>query len=284
MTDLEPLEDLLGQDIPDHMVEIPLHCVFPDNHTDGDRNKSATFNVDKGTYYCHGCGRGYGINSLTEALGRPLGLARRVLMGLSLGGAVGPQGGIGRSDKNAVEREPLPTADKITEWNRDLLGHKVRMAWLENERGWKRHIVVFLKLGYDGGRITFPIDDDQGNLVNVKRYKPGGRPKSLNWKGWGSPVRLWPLLSLEAATQTGRNIYIVEGEPDVPLLLSQSPIKHAITATGGAGKWPEWESRKFADLDVVIIADADKQGMEHAELVRDCLKFYAKSIEIRRPE
>ncbi len=60
-------------------------------------------------------------------------------------------------------------------------------------------------------------------------------------------------------------------------------VKHSFDATcnpGGAGKWQDSFSETLRGADVVIIADNDKAGREHAQLVAGKLYGVAKTVRV----
>jgi len=282
-------EKLLGRELVGKSDEHIMHCIFPDRHSHGDRNKSASFNTAKGIYYCQACNEGLSVRQLVDRFNADPSLVGEILEELGLAvrsSAHGRRTPVRQAEaKQPESRQALPSEAQITKWCEDLLGHESRMKYLETKRCWKRGIIAALRIGYDGDRITFPIYED-GALVNIRRYKPKSQSrKVLSYaKGYGAPLRLWPLESLDfAKTRTVAAerdcIYVCEGESDVVALMSAG--KAAITATGGAGKWPSDYSQRFADLKVTICADDDEAGQRHVEVVRSDLGQIAKEISVQ---
>jgi|Deesub1362A_J573_1020465.scaffolds.fasta_scaffold06867_2 putative DNA primase/helicase len=155
---------------------------------------------------------------------------------------------------------------------------------LETKRGWTREIIQALDLRLwrppkgmkdQSPRVAIPIRDDEGRLINIRLYRPGGakRNKVLSWwrgKGrekisYGHPPRLWP-----APSQWGPGrLWLVEGEPDCICALSRG--LNAVSATGGAGTWrPEW-GQHFRGREVVVCYDADPAGRKGAAKVAQAL-------------
>ncbi len=77
-------------------------------------------------------------------------------------------------------------------------------------------------------------------------------------------------------------IYVVEGEKDVETLSKLGLL--GTCNPGGAGKWhllePETVKRVFTGRDVVILADADPAGQDHAKEVQESLKALAKTLRV----
>jgi putative DNA primase/helicase len=134
----------------------------------------------------------------------------------------------------------------------------------------------------------YDYTDENGYLIyQVVRFIPKTfrqrRPDPHGRDGWtwnltGVKPTLFKLQELMKAISTGKAVCIVEGEKDVLNL-----AKIGITATcnsGGAGKWPKNESRRFKGAKVIIIPDNDKPGTEHAHDVAQSLNKYASEIKI----
>lgn len=96
--------------------------------------------------------------------------------------------------------------------------------------------------------------------------------------GEGLPYRLPELLDANARERT---VWIVEGEKDADRLWS---IGYAATCNaGGAGKWTLDHARYLAGADVIVVADRDDPGWDHAEQVCNTLMAVGvRSLEVRR--
>jgi 5S rRNA maturation endonuclease (ribonuclease M5) len=140
------------------------------------------------------------------------------------------------------------------------------------------------------GRIvaTYPYHDAAGKvLFEVVRYDPKDfkqrRPDSTAIDGWtwntkGIKKVLFRLPETLAAIASGKFIFICEGEKDVLKM-----VDHGFAATcnpGGAGKWQDSFSEILRGVDVVVIADKDKAGRDHAQLVVGKLHGVAKSVRV----
>jgi hypothetical protein len=78
------------------------------------------------------------------------------------------------------------------------------------------------------------------------------------------------------AVEEGEAIWIAEGEKDVHALDRTGVI--ATCNPGGALKWPKDFAAYFKEAHVVIVADKDDKGYEHAADVANKLHFVAASI------
>lgn len=133
---------------------------------------------------------------------------------------------------------------------------------------------------------TYSYADEDGTaLFEVVRFEPKDfrqRRPDGTW-GLGNTRRvLYRLPEVRAAITNGDTIYVVEGEKDV----------HSIEAVGatattnpmGAGKWrPEYAQQLAGATRVVIVADADDPGVEHAQQVAHSLNGHVHSVTLVQP-
>jgi hypothetical protein len=141
-----------------------------------------------------------------------------------------------------------------------------------------------------GKRIvaTYDYTDAGGKLLfQVVRYDPkdfrqrrpdATAPDGWTWKTSGIEKVLFRLPEIIRAIAGGKFIFINEGERDT-LAMVQSGFD-ATCNPGGAGKWLAGYTETLRGADVVIIADKDKPGRDHAQLVAGKLHGVAKSVRI----
>lgn len=101
------------------------------------------------------------------------------------------------------------------------------------------------------------------------------------WNMHGVPRVLYHLPDVIAAIKTGAAIWIAEGEKDADAL-----IRVGVTATcnpGGAGKWDAEYTKTLAGANVIITADRDEPGRQHAQRVAGALTGVAASVTIVEP-
>jgi hypothetical protein len=139
-------------------------------------------------------------------------------------------------------------------------------------------------------RIVAQYDylDEHGELVfQVVRFDPKDfrqrRPNpdaTWNWSVKGCrvlPYRLPDLLAADPA----RTVYVVEGEKDVDNLYDCGYV--ATCNHGGAGKWRDEHSKFLVGRNVVVLADNDDAGRNHARGVKTSLAKFgvtAKVVEL----
>lgn len=172
------------------------------------------------------------------------------------------------SDSDAREKAVQGYVERL--WTEAL---KPRREWLLRRRGWAEETLRRWRFGWDGKRFTFPVRDDAGRIVNIRRYLPNppeGEAKFLSEKG--SKVTLFHPGALAHET-----VILCEGEPDV-ITAVQAGFEAALTQTGGAGVWKEEWTPLFAGKRVVVVYDTDDAGREGAKLVARAL--YSATAEM----
>lgn len=149
--------------------------------------------------------------------------------------------------KGALKRRITSTETKrpldesiATKCAASLIKHQRYFRYLTSKRGLTTDVLAEYEIGCDEYRITIPIRDEEGQLVNIRRYLPehGNMPKMLSHpKGDGTP-RLYPFSILDEM-EPGDELIICEGEWDCLLLISLG--FRAITNTGNVATWhSEW--------------------------------------------
>ncbi|MCK5012209.1 MAG: hypothetical protein KAS66_00155 [Candidatus Omnitrophica bacterium] len=148
------------------------------------------------------------------------------------------------------------------------------VQYLYEKRGLTIDTIKQYEIGWDpdlpGGRNTIPIRDENGKLVNIRRYNAKkGRWKMMPYnqrvKGkdytYGSPARLYGLDELVKYKE--HEVIICEGEFD-RLLLQQNGFMAVTTTNGCKSFLAEWV-RFFKGKDVVILQDCDDGGQVAAK-------------------
>lgn len=131
---------------------------------------------------------------------------------------------------------------------------------------------------------TYDYHDAAGTVVGQVVRKPGKkfvqrRPDGAGgwtWKGFGR--RLYRLPALVEAVQSGRHVFVVEGEKDADRLASVGLV--ATTCNQGAGKWPDDAAGHFTGAHVAIIGDNDEAGRLHAAQVAAALLPVAAAVKV----
>jgi replicative DNA helicase len=110
---------------------------------------------------------------------------------------------------------------------------------------------------------------------HFSQRRPDGEGKWI-WDLDKVPRLLYKLPELLNPSQ--EPVFIVEGEKDVDNLTKINAI--ATTNSGGATKWEKSFNKYFEGRDVIIIADKDDIGYDHAEIVSKEIYRSAKTVKI----
>jgi 5S rRNA maturation endonuclease (ribonuclease M5) len=133
---------------------------------------------------------------------------------------------------------------------------------------------------------TYDYRDESGNLLfqvcrsepkSFRQRKPDGNGGWI-WNMKGIERILFRLPEVIRAKNTGTHIFVCEGEKDV--LAMEKNGFNATCNPGGAGKWKQNYTETLRGADVVIIADKDPAGRDHAQLVAGNLSGTAKSVRV----
>jgi hypothetical protein len=111
-----------------------------------------------------------------------------------------------------------------------------------------------------------------------QRHPDRAKPGAWVWNMEGIDRVLYRLPDVLKAKAGGKPVFIAEGEKDCDCLAKQGFT--ATTNSGGASKWQDSYSETLRGADVVIIADKDKAGREHAQLVAGKLHGIAKTVKV----
>lgn len=158
------------------------------------------------------------------------------------------------------------------------LGLKVGDLFAENGKRNGREIVA-----------TYDYADADGTLLyQVVRYFPKTfkqrRPDGnggWEWNLRGVDRVVYRLPDVLAAIQAGRRVFVCEGERDVEAV--EAVGKVATCNPGGAGKWRTDYSESLRGANVVIVADRDEPGYDHARQVAAALDGIAAKVVIVEP-
>jgi len=127
-------------------------------------------------------------------------------------------------------------------------------------------------------RVLRYRDEDGTKTFLQMRYRDG------EWE-WGAPPPqdrpLYRLPEVLAQVANGGTVYVVEGEKDVETLEGLHAV--ATTNPGGAGKWLPHHTECLAGATVVVIADRDEVGVDHALHVARELRSTGSAVEVLQP-
>lgn len=130
----------------------------------------------------------------------------------------------------------------------------------------------------------YPYHDVDGNvLYTVERW---ANPKKFRCvPSLPEPARrvLFAQQWITYARDSGRTIYVVEGEKDACSLQALGIPATCNVLGAGPGKWYPHYSDQLAGCSVVVVADNDEPGKAHARAVAAALRDTAKSVALAVP-
>lgn len=133
---------------------------------------------------------------------------------------------------------------------------------------------------------TYPYHDEEGKLLFEVVRKPGKkfpqrRPDGKGGWDWSlKGVRRVLYRLPELIARPDEVVYLPEGEKDCDRLASLGLL--ATTNPGGAKKWKPAYTEFLVGRDVVVLADNDEPGREHAGRAAKSLRGKAKSVRVVR--
>lgn len=282
-----------------------LHGLCPIH---GESNPSFSYNFLKDTYHCFSCSAD---GDLCDLWGRVRGYAdpKEGFKAFCLEYAIEGSSWIGNASPGRNEGRHTPESKPSAAASADSPAEAAKTdhiipeeTWaqfpplpedwirrLEETRGWSRETIQKLDirqqkfyLDKQGQmhevkkpvKMSIPIRDAQGRLVNIRHYQPGAKQyKIISWgKAYGE-ARLWP-----PAPSIDGPVLLCEGEPDTICALSNG--FNAITQTSKTKNWSKKHLDPFLGRDVVIAYDADQPGQTYAAQAAMSLKDVASSVRM----
>lgn len=163
-------------------------------------------------------------------------------------------------------------------FNANLMATDFLIQWIKTNRGINKKTIEQFQLGFDNKRVTIPIWNEYGHLINIRRYD---YTKTHDVKmfpyaaGYGS-IALFPFDQI-----WNQDIILCEGEWDA-LVLIQNGF-NAITQTGGVGAWKDEWNELFKGRRVFICFDVNDEmdvGQKCARKRAGELAFWASEVRI----
>ena len=128
------------------------------------------------------------------------------------------------------------------------------------------------------------VDEAGNHLFQVVKYEPKDfrqrRRESSGWVWSVKGIRQVPyrLPDVLKALGNGHIVFIVEGEKDADAMWDRG--QPATTNAGGVKKWRDELNQVISGADVVVIADNDSPGREHADDVASKLANVAARVRV----
>jgi hypothetical protein len=161
------------------------------------------------------------------------------------------------------------------------LGLEISDLFLDNRKPKpeRRQIEAIYKYTDANGK---PYEEVRTKPKGFYQRRPDGKGGYINDLKGIIPT-LYHQDELREAIESGKWIFVVEGEKDVDALRKLGFI--ATTNPMGAGKWHERYSRALTGADVIIIPDNDGPGKSHAcQVAESCLKTAKRVRLLQLPE
>lgn len=130
----------------------------------------------------------------------------------------------------------------------------------------------------EGGVVLFQVV--RFYPKDFRQRRPDGRG-GWEWNLNGVRRVLYRLPQVIDQARQGGLVYVVEGEKDVHAVERAGVV--GTCNPGGAGKWKPEYARALAGAHVVVAADRDQAGREHAAEVARSLKAEAASVRLVEP-
>jgi hypothetical protein len=166
--------------------------------------------------------------------------------------------------KAPPKKAPLPSEQEIEAWSRALLKDEDLLAELLRSRGWDRETLAELKVGFHSGRITIPIRNPEGELINLLRHlairkpgTPGNDRKSIALTGHPRALLFGP-----NALESDGLLFLLEGEADT---ITAAALGLSAVGIPGANGWRKSFAEQLANRRIVIVPDCDEPGRGLAE-------------------
>ena len=149
--------------------------------------------------------------------------------------------------------------------------------------------IVKNAVNYAEPEAVYQYTDETGALLFEALRFPGKKFRQRHtdpetgevvWSLEGVRRVIYRLPEVMEAVKQGQTIWICEGEKDVEALRSKGQV--ATCNPMGAGKWKPEFAQPFSGANVVIVADRDEVGYQHAETVKTSLLGIAKTIMVVR--
>jgi len=253
----------------EYIDEYNVACIFHE-----DKSPSLSLNLKKGLWFCHSCNKGGSIFDYYMEL-KKCDFKQSII-------DISKEFNIDIGSYGTEEQQYLNNMIvDIEKCNKDLIDNiDDSLNYVLKQRGLSYECINKFKIGYSikTKRTTFPIFDENGNLLNVRQHSKHKKDRDNGLKVLGvkghNQTRLWPFLALKE-----KIIFIFAGEFDC-MLANTLGIDGAVTKTGGEKSWNIKWNNYFKDKNVVIVYDNDKTGEDGSILIATNLYNIAKTIKI----
>lgn len=130
----------------------------------------------------------------------------------------------------------------------------------------------------EGGELLYIVERHDPKAFRQRR--PDGQGGWV-WKLGDVRRVLYRLPEVQRAVVQGQTVYVPEGEKDVERLRAAGHV--GTCNPGGAGKWRPEYADLLAGADVVVVADRDAPGRQHAVAVAASLEKVGATVRLLEP-
>ena len=220
-------------------------CPLCNSGTGKNGTGAFTFYPDSNSYWCFACGRHGDIFSLYAEMNNLSQTSDFPVIADELS-----------------KKYHLPSSDYVNTQNYSNSG-----TWVKT----RSH--VYSNINHDKIAIkTIYKKPDGSKTARWERYEGNTLVKNLN----GLQMPLYHVYNL---TDNTKPVFIVEGEKDVETMEKLGYI--ATTSPNGAGsKWKESYTECIKNFDVIILADNDEVGLNHATNIAESIIQTARSVKL----
>lgn len=174
----------------------------------------------------------------------------------------------------------MSLTDDAATFHAALLADDNLIARLGRLRGWTREAIIRLEIGVDGHRVTIPIRDASGTVVNLLRYAPNPAARTERAKMVAVKDAPRDFFPAPETIEKGSIVYLVEGEPDA---ITGWSLGYPCVAIPSSSSHPSTGRLERFDRshDVVVLLDNDAPGNTGANNWAKALSRHFKSSVCR---
>lgn len=256
---LAELEALKIKAVPAGGDEVRVCCPVHE-----DKTASATMNVKNNLWKCHAASCG-ASGDVISYMAFHVGVGRREIIA------------------DLMSRYDLGTRkviniDTVEKYHSRLMESDNPLKTALYSRGVTNELIRKARLGFDGDRITIPVFDKEGNVVNIRRYMPGAPgPKKMRNTASYNKLDLYLIDQVQYDA-----VWICGGE--MKALVASSFLNPlgigAVAVTGGEGAWNFDHTKMFNGKRVYVCMDVDAGGTVASRRVASHLILEAQSVYI----
>ncbi len=239
-----------------------------------DTNPSLNLNIENGLWKCHACGAAGDVFKFYMQLTGEQSFDAAVTAVAKFSAHLVPLPSPVKKTQTTCAKVVIPP--KVAEdWHQELLKAERVLKFLQERKGLSLETVNARRLGFDPAakRITVPIYDEHGELVNIRKYHPTDTPKMLPYQTGTGMARIFPVEAL-----ADRELVLLEGEWDT--MLARQLGLPGITQTCGADTFkPEW-AELFRGKKIWICYDNDDAGRKGTGIAAKVLTKTAAEVRV----